>query len=401
VVIGPGIITAVADNDAGGIATYSVAASLFGYASLFLVLPMTLLLAITQEVGIRIAIVAQKGLGDLIRENFGIRWTILIFTLLFITNQAVVIQNIAGLRASLTIFNIPYLIFLPLIIALICFFLIKGSYKTIQKGFLFLVLFYFSYVFSAVRAHPDWKMAFLNTLWPQETTFSPLYIFTLIAVLGTTITAWGQFFIHSYVLDKRLDIESLKFERFEVYLGAFITNFFSFMIMVAVAATLFKYGIVISKAEEAALAIRPFAGDLAFVFFSLGLFVASILGASIVPLSTAYAFSEFFGFERSLDKSFSQSKIFYTFLIIQLVIGFFAVSFPNSSLFKITLYADFLNGAMLPLIFFFLIRFANSDELLGKHKNSSFQNLVLYASAIVIGISVVFTIISRFVLKLG
>lgn len=397
-VLGPGIITAIADNDAGGIATYSVAASLYGYASRFLLLPEALLLAVTQEIGARIAIVTRKGLGDLIRERFGIRWSIFIFVLLFTTNQGVVIQNITGLKAALKLFGLPYQIFLPFIILLIWIFLLKGSYKTIQRGFLLLTLFYFAYFFSAVQSHPNWKLAIIDTFWPKDTTIDFPYLFARVAVLGTTITAWGQFFIHSYVRDKGIDVDKLKLEKMEIYFGAFVTYFFSFMLTVAVSATLFSHGIHVDSADSAALAIRPFAGDFAFILFSYGLFVASILGASIVPLATAYAFSEFFGFERSLDKSFSESRIFYIFLIIQLFLGFFIALFPNFTLFKLTLYADFLNGAMLPIIFFFLIKFANDKGIMGKHSNSKIDNIVLIGSTIVIILAVITTLVGRFIL---
>lgn len=399
-VLGPGIITAIADNDAGGIATYSVAASMYGYASRFLLLPEMFLLAVTQEIGARIAIVTRKGLGDLIRERFGIRWSLVIFLLLFFTNQAVVVQNITGLKAALVLFELPYQIVLPLLIVAIWFFLLKGTYKTIQRGFLFLTIFYFAYVVSAIQSKPNWSLAIVDTFWPVDVEMNFSYLFARIAVLGTTITVWGQFFIHSYVRDKGLDVDSLKVEKFEVYLGSFITTFFSWMIVIAVAATLYTHGVAVKSAEDAAAAIRPFAGDLAFTLFSYGLFVASILGAAIVPLATAYAFSEFFGFERSLDKSFSQSRIFYIFLVVQLLLGFFVALVPAFSLFRLTLYADFLNGAMLPIIFFFLIKFSNDRGLMGLHTNSRFDNVVLIGSTIVLSSVVVITFLGRFVFRI-
>jgi len=307
----------------------------------------------------------------------------------------VVIQNVTGIKAALTLFGLPYPIFLPIIIIGIWLFLLKGTYKTIQRGFLLLTLFYFAYFFSALQSHPDWKLAFANTLWPFDVKIDFSYFFTRVAVLGTTITVWGQFFIHSYVRDKGIDVDKLKFERLEVYIGAFITYFFSFMLTVAVSATLFNHGIQVQSAEDATLAIRPFAGDLAFALFSYGLLVASILGAAIVPLATAYAFSEFFGFERSLNKSFSQSKSFYIFLILQLVIGFLVAIIPEARLFKLTLYADFLNGAMLPIIFFFLIKFSNDTTIMGNHTNSRFDNIILIGSTLVIILAVGSTFVGR------
>lgn len=398
-VLGPGIVTAIADNDAGGIATYSVAASLFGYAALFLTIPSTLLLAVSQDIGAKIAIVNRKGLGDLIRERYGIRWSVIVFILLFITNQGVVIQNISGLNAALSLIDRRLEIALPFIIAAIWFFLMKGSYKSIQKAFILLTLFYFSYVLSAVQSKPDWKLSIINLFYPSQIQINIFYIFTMVAVLGTTVTAWGQFFISSYIRDKGIDPQKLRLERLEIYIGAIITNFFSFMIMIAVATTIFSKGIPIESAKDAALAIRPFASDLAFLLFSYGLFVASILGAAIVPLATAYAFSEFFGFERSLDKSFSESKIFYIFLIMQLLLGYFATLFPHSSLFQLTLYADFLNGAMLPVIFFFLFKFSNDASIMGKHKNNLFDNTILIGAIVIISLAVVISSIGKIFIR--
>lgn len=399
-VIGPGFITAIANNDAAGIATYSVAASLYGYSSRFLLIFEVLLLAVTQEIGARVAIVTRKGLGDLIRERYGIRWSIIIFALFFVSAQGVIVQNIAGLKAALNLFNLPYQLLLPVIIGAIWLFLLKGNYNTIQRGFLLLVVFYFAYIISAFKVNPDWKVAVEGLFWPVDTKLNLPFFFARIAVLGTTITAWGQFFIHSYVRDKGIDIGKMKFVKLEVYTGSILTNFISFMMVVAVVATLFKFGIRVDDAQDAALAIRPFAGDLAFVLFSYGLFVASVLGVAIVPLATAYAFSEFFGFERSLDKSFSQSKIFYIFLIIQLILGFAVTLIPDISLFNITLYANFINGAILPVIFYFLIKFANNRDMMGNYVNTKFQNIILVVSTVVIIIAVLVTFLGTFIFKL-
>lgn len=396
-VLGPGVITAIANNDASGIATYSVSASLYGFSSRFLLVLDILLLAVTQEIGARVAIVTRKGLGDLIREQFGIRWSVLVFFLLFISSQAVVVQNITGLKSALTLVGLPYQLFLPIIIAMIWFFLLKGNYDVIQKGFLLLALFYFAYIISAVQSSPDWSQVLLNSFWPVDRQIDFPFLFARIAVLGTTITAWGQFFIHSYVRDKGLDVDKLKYEKFEVYLGSVITNFISLMVVVAVATTVYSHGIVIHSAEDAANALRPFAGELSYIVFSYGLFVASVLGAAIVPLSTAYAFSEFFGFERSLEKSFSQSKIFYTFLIIQLLFAFLIALVPSARLFEITLYANFINGAILPFIFFFLIKFSNDSVIMGKYKNTRFDNIVLIGSTIIVGVAIVVTFIGSVV----
>jgi len=400
-VLGPGIITAVADNDAGGVATYTVAAATFGMASQFLVIPETLILAVTQEIGARIAIVTKKGLGDLIRERYGVGLSLMIFVLYFITNQGVVLQNVSGLKAAFQLFNVHWQLFLILTCLLLIFFVTVFNYKKLQRLFLVMVIFYISYIFSAILAKPNWVEAVRESfIWPQKINiFDLTFWFSRIAVLGTTITAWGQFFVHSYIIDKKLDVRHLKYERFEVYLGAFLTNFFSWMMSVAVAYTLFTHGIKVTDGYTAALAIKPFAGEAAFLFFAVGLFAASILGLTIVPLATAYVFAEIFGYEGSLDASFAKGKLFYGFFIIQILMGLLVALFPQTSLFKLTLYVDFLNGAILPVIFYFLVKFSEDKEIMGKYVISGFSRFLVRASAIVISILVFLTFFGK-ILKL-
>jgi len=396
-VLGPGIITAVADNDAGGVATYTVAAAMYGMASQFLIIPETLILAVTQEIGARIAIVTKKGLGDLIRERYGVGLSLLIFVLYFITNQGVVLQNVSGLKAAFQLFNLHWQLFLILTCLLLIFFVTVFNYKKLQRLFLIMVIFYISYIMSAVLVKPNWLEAVRESfVWPTKVNlFDLTFWFSRIAVLGTTITAWGQFFVHSYIIDKKLDVRHLKYERFEVYLGAFLTNFFSWMMSVAVAYTLFIHGIKVNDGYTAALAIKPFAGEMAFLFFAVGLFAASILGLTIVPLATAYVFAEIFGYEGSLDASFSKGKLFYGFFIIQILIGLLVALFPQTSLFKLTLYVDFLNGAMLPIIFYFLVKFAEDEKIMGKYVISGFSRLLVRGSTIVIFLLVILTFFGK------
>jgi len=400
-VLGPGIVTAVADNDAGGVATYTVAASMYGMASQFLVIPETLILAVTQEIGARIAMVTKKGLGDLIRERYGVSVSLLIFVWYFITNQGVVLQNISGLKAAFQLFNVNWQWFLILTCLLLIFFVIFFDYKKLQRVFLIMIIFYLSYIFSAILAKPNWAEAARESfIWPTKINiFDLTFWFSRIAVLGTTITAWGQFFIHSYIIDKKLDVRHLKYERLEIFVGAFLTNFFSWMMAIAVTYTLFVNNVKVTDGYTAALAIKPFAGEAAFLFFAIGLFAASILGLTIVPLATAYVFAEIFGYEGSLDASFSKGKLFYGFFIIQILMGLFLALFPQTSLFKLTLYVDFLNGAMLPVIFYFLVKFSEDEEIMGKYVTSGFYRFLLRGSAIVISILVVLTFFGK-ILKL-
>ena len=400
-VLVPGMVMAVADNDAGGVATYTVAASMYGMASQFLVIPETLILAVTQEIGARIAMVTKKGLGDLIRERYGVSVSLLIFVWYFITNQGVVLQNISGLKAAFQVFNVNWRLFLILTCLLLIFFVIFFDYKKLQRVFLIMIIFYLSYIFSAILAKPNWAEAVRESfIWPTKINiFDLTFWFSKIAVLGTTITAWGQFFVHSYIIDKKLDVRHLKYERLEIFIGAFLTKFFSWMMAVAVTYTLFVHGIKVTDGYTAALAIKPFAGEAAFLFFAIGLFAASILGLTIVPLATAYVFSEIFGYEGSLDASFSKGKLFYGFFIIQILMGLFLALFPQTSLFKLTLYVDFLNGAMLPVIFYFLVKFSEDKEIMGKYVISGFYRFLVRGSAIVISILVILTFFGK-ILKL-
>lgn len=382
-IVGPGVITAFADNDAAGVATYSVSAATFGYRMLIITIPMTILLAVTQEIGARIAIVAEKGLADLIRERFGVKIALFMYCLLFVVNMAVVVQNVSGIKSALILFGLNPSFFLPAIVIGLFLFVVLARYSFIERFFFILIGFYATYVISAWLAEPDWTLAAQSLIVPAG-PYTPNFLYTAVAVLGTTITAWGQFFINSYVKDKRIGIEHLKYNRLEIYIGAILTDTFSFFMMVAVAATLFVNNIRITSAADAALAIQPFAGDLAGILFGAGLLVAGMLGCIIVPMTTAYAFSEFFGFSGSLDEKFRESKQFYTTLLIQLAIGLFITMLPNLSLFRITLVGNFINGIILPVIFYFLYQFANNSAIMGNYTNSKFQNWLLVGSAVII-----------------
>ncbi|MDR3642269.1 MAG: divalent metal cation transporter [Candidatus Doudnabacteria bacterium] len=403
-VAGPGLITAMADNDAGGVATYSVAAALYGMSSQYFIILTTVLLAVTQEIGARIAIVTGSGLGDLIREHYGVRTAVFLFIAYFVVNQGVVLQDVTGLKSSIQLLDtVPWLPW-ELVLILSCLLLIALviilNYKNLQRIFLITILFYATYIFSAVLSHPNWGQAIKLSLFvPERAYITNLhYWFTLIAVLGTTVTAWGQFFVHSYIADKGLKPEHLNQEKAEVYSGAILTNFFSWMIAIAVTYTVFVNHKVITDAATAALAIRPLAGDLSYGLFAVGLLAASFLGLTIVPLATAYVFTELFGYERTLNASFLKGKVFYSFFIVQILIGLIVALFPKINLFGLTLYADYLNGAMVPVIFYFLIRFSESPEIMGaRYITRGFSKWFLRISAVAITIAVTATVIGGLV----
>jgi len=404
-VLGPGLITAVADNDAGGVATYTVAAAMYGMSSQYFVILTTVLLAVTQEIGARIAIVTGSGLGDLIREHYGVKVAVFLFIAYFVVNQGVVLQNVTGLKSAIQLFGLPWqplLIFACLLLVALVIFL---NYKNLQRIFLVTIVFYATYIFSAFLSQPDWAEAIKRSvILPQREFLTDFkYWFALIAVFGTTVTAWGQFFVHSYIADKGLKPEHLKQEKAEVYLGAILTNVFSWMIAIAVTYTLFINGTSIEGADAAktaALAIRPVAGELAYGLFAVGLLAASFLGLTIVPLATAYVFTEFFGYERTLNASFGKGRVFYTFFILQIALGLLMALIPQINLFGLTLYADYLNGALVPIIFYFLIRFSEDKQIMGeKYITRGFSSWFLRLSAIVIAFAVVATTFGRIFVK--
>jgi NRAMP (natural resistance-associated macrophage protein)-like metal ion transporter len=392
--MGPGLVTAFADNDAGGVATYSVAAGKFGYQILITLIPITVVLFITQEIGARIALASGKGLADLIRERLGITVSLLVLLMVFVVNFGVILQDMSGLKSALQLFGFDYRIYLPLLLVFLFFFLVKSSYKKTERLFFVLILFYLSYLFSAVLVKPDWGHVFKSIVIPQGKLSFDL-IYTSVAVLGTTVTAWGQFVIASSIKDKKLTASDMKVSQFEVVAAAVISNTFTMFMMVAVAATIFTQGLHIGDAAEAAVAIRPLAGDLAGVLFGVGLLVAGFLGCAIVPLSTAYMYSELFGYEGSLDHGLQKSKFFYGFFVFQILLAAIFVMQPGFSLFQITLYADFLNGFILPIIFYFLYRFANNADIMGKYKNTKMQNIVLISCGIVVTLAVLFGLIGK------
>lgn len=397
-VIGPGLITAVADNDAGGVATYTVAASLYGMASQYLIIPTTLLLALTQYVGSKISIITGKGLGELIRERYGVRVAVFVFIFYFLVNQGVVLQNVSGLKASLQLFNLPWQPALIAACLLLVILIVRLSYNKLQRIFLFMILFYLAYVVSALLAGPNWHEAIQESLIkPRHVSFlDTTYWFSLIAVLGTTITAWGQFFVSSFIVDKGLTAKDLKMERIEIFSSAILTNFFSWMIALSVTYTIFVHAIPITGAYDAALAIKPFAGQFASILFAAGLFGASLLGLSIVPLATSYVFTEMFGYERTLNANFKKGRPFYVLFIVQIIIGLVAALLPKTNLFGITLYADYLNGAMLPVIFYFLIKFSEDKLLMNGHASGKVLGFLIRAAALIIMVAVAATFFKRF-----
>lgn len=400
-VFGPATITAMADNDAGGVATYSIAGAKLGYPILFPLLLITVLLAVTQEMGMRLTVVTRKGLADLIREKYGVKAAMFIFFCLLIANLGTLVTELSAVKTTSAMLRLPAIPSVIAIVFLSFVFITRGSYKLTQNIMLLASLFFLSYIISAVSARPDWGLALGNLVYPHGVEFTPAYwkdyLVIGMGVLGTTITPWGQFFISSFAYDKKIEKGKVNFSQLETYWGAFLTDFFSFFMIVATAATLFVHNIPLETGEQAALAIKPFAGELAGTLFAVGILNAGFMGLVIVSLSTAYAFAEFFGLSGSLDDSFQKSKTFYILYIVQLVIALLIGLLPGVSLFKLAVATQTLNAVMLPLVFYFLIRLTNSQALMGNFANTPFQKYFSIACTVLIVIASVSTLVLIFV----
>lgn len=392
-VLGPSVITTMAGNDGAGVITYSYAGAKLGYAALFTLPILTILYGVTQEMGSRAAIVTGKGLGDLIRERFGVRIALLIFATILIANFGTLLTDVSALKTAAEMLNIPVL---PFIITTIifCFWLVTFTkYEKSQKIFLTGIVFYISYIVSAVMGKPEWTKAATSLAIPQESILDTNYLIISIAVLGTTITPWGQFFVQSYMKDKNVSISRLSYAKLEAYAGAFISNFFTFFIMMATAATLYIHKIPMDSGDKAALAIKPFAGEFAGFLFAIGLVNAAIIGIIIVSLTSAYAFTEFFGFTGSLDKPYQKGKPFYINFLFNIIAATILVLTPWFPLFKIVLYTQSLNGILLPIFFYFILKIVNDKELMGKHVNGRTYNIFAIGSTIFIAIAAITAVI--------
>lgn len=391
-IVGPGLISATADNDAGGITTYSIVGAHFGYTLLWAIFVTTFILAITQEMGARLGVVTGKGLAALIREHFGVRLTVCAMLVMMVANLGTIASEFAGIAASFELVGISKFIVVPAFALIVWLVLYKGSFKVAERVFLTFALFYLVYVVSGFAVRPDWGEA-LRALVAPSFSLNSAYLFALIALIGTTITPWGQFFIQSYVVDKGLSVKEYRYEKMEVFFGAFLTNLISFFIIITTANTLFRGGIRITSAYDAALALKPIAGNFAQILFAVGLFAASLLGAFILPTATSYAVCEAFGWENGFDRTWKEAKAFYGFILFLIVSGALVVLIPHISLIKIMLFAQGANGILLPVILIYLMRLVNNKEIMGHYTNNRVYNTIAWGSIIgVIGVTIVLVV---------
>jgi len=382
-VVGPGFITAVVDNDSGGILTYSQAGAQFGYLPLWTLLPITVLLIIAQEMCSRMGAVTGKGLSDLIREEYGLRITFVMMALLVIVNLTNVMSEFAGVASSLELFHISRYISVPLAAVAVWFLVVKGNYQSVEKIFLFACVLYVTYVISGFLVQPDWKEAAIYSVKPVL-LLQPAYLYMLIGMVGTTIAPWMQFYLQAAVVEKGVTAKEYAESRIEVIVGCVMTSVIAFFIIVACAGAIYRVQPrEIHDAAEAALGLKPF-GQYAFLLFSAGLFNASIFAACILPLSTAYTVCEGLGFESGVNKKISEAPIFYFLYTLLIVVGAGVVLLPKFPLVRMILWSQVLNGMLLPFILIFMILLINKKELMGEWSNPKWFNFVSWVAAVVI-----------------
>jgi Mn2+/Fe2+ NRAMP family transporter len=391
-VVGPGFITANVDNDAGGIYTYSFAGAQFGHLLLWTMIPITLALIVVQEICARMGAVTGKGLSDLIREEFGLRVTFFMMIGILITNFGNVVAEFAGIAGSLELFGLSRYRTVPVCAVIVWLIVVKGQYKSVEKVFLAASFFYVTYILAGILAKPAWIDALVATVKPPQRAMflHQDYLYMVIAVVGTTIAPWMQFYLQSSIVEKGVSKRQYAASKLDVISGCIFTDVVAWFIIVACAATLYVHGYHnISDAKDAAQALRPLAGDYAYILFAMGLFNASLFAASILPLSTAYTVCEGLGFESGVDKKFGEAPVFYWLYTILIIAGAGVILTPNLPLVKITVLSQVVNGAVLPFVLIFMLLLVNKKSLMGEYVNSRLFNVIAWATTVImIGLTV-------------
>ncbi|MCG6552963.1 MAG: Nramp family divalent metal transporter [Candidatus Magnetominusculus sp. LBB02] len=394
-IIGPGIITANVDNDAGGITTYSIAGAHYGYSLLWSLIPITVALIVVQEMSARMGAVTGKGLAELIRENYGVKVTFWLMLFLAITDIGNTAAEFAGWAASNEIFGLNKYISVPLGALIVWLFIVKGTYRVVEITFLILCVVYLVYIPAAFLAKPDWAMVATETVRPSF-RFDTGYIVTLIGVVGTTIAPWMQFYLQSSIVEKGVKKENYWASRIDVIFGCFMTDIIALFIIVACGATLYKAGIHIESASDAAVSLKPIAGNYASLLFAVGLANASLFSASILPLATAYYICEGMGFEAGINKTFREAPIFMSLYTIFIVIGALIVLFPRIPLIAIMWISQVVNGVMLPFVLFFMLMLINKKEIMGDYINKGAFNAIAWTTTVVMCVLTLMFVVSMF-----
>lgn len=387
-VMGPGIITANVDNDAGGITTYSLAGAQFGYNLLWTFIPMIIALAVIQEMGVRMGIVSGKGLADLIREKVGIKLTFIMMIALLIANFGNVLAEFSGIAVSTGIFGIPTFVALPLAALFVWLLVVKGNYKSVEKVFLLASALYLSYIVAGYLAQPDWALAAKSMLIPQI-SLDTAYITMVIGMVGTTIAPWMMFYIQSSVVEKGITLQNLKYSKIDAIFGAIVVNIVAFFIVVACAATINANGIQVNNVADVSSALAPLAGQYASILFALGFLNASLFAASILPLSTAYYVCESLGVEAGVNKGFREAPVFHGLYLGLIILAVIIISIPNVPLLMILFLSQVANGILLPFVLIFMLLIINDKKIMGEYVNSRVFNIIAILTAIIVmGLSI-------------
>ncbi|HET9741525.1 MAG TPA: Nramp family divalent metal transporter [Terriglobales bacterium] len=395
-VFGPGFITANVDNDVGGILTYSQAGAKFGYTLLWTLIPTTIALIVVQEMAARMGAVTGKGLADLIREEFGLRMTVFTMLILGIADFGNIAAEFAGLASGMGIFAVSKYIAVPIGAALVWIVVVQGTYRPVEKILIFFSFIYFTYIASALYAHPSWSSAIHNTFVPAVNKSSEYLIMT-IGLVGTTITPWMQFYLQASIVEKGIGKREYRLSKWDVVLGCIVTDLVAFFIVVACAATLYVTGQHnIDDAAQAAVALRPLVGQFASLLFAVGLVNAALLSAAILPLATAYNICEGLGVESGINKRPSEAPVFYGLYTFLIAGGAAFVLIPQIPLIKLILYSQVLNGVLIPFVVLFMLRLVNRADIMGKYRNSTLANIIAWTTSavmIVLAIGLVITLL--------
>ena len=381
-VLGPGIITASVDNDAGGIATYSIAGAHFGYALLWTLIPITVALIVVQEMVARMGVVTGKTLADLIREKFGVRPTFYLLVALVLANLGNTVAEFAGWASAWEIFGVSKYLSVPVGAAVVWFLVVKGTYRVVEKIFLAACLIFFAYPVAAYLARPD-GAAVAHSLVVPDIRLDAGYVTMLIGLFGATIAPWMQFYLQSAVVEKNLQVEEYPLTRADVIFGCFVTDIVALSIIVACGATLYVSGVRIEDAKDAAMALAPLAGKNASFLFAFGLANASLFAASILPLATAYCVCEGMGWESGVDKDFRTAPQFFWLYTGLIVLGGALVLYPRAPLILIMYFSQVANGVLLPFVLLFMLKLINDRELMGEHVNSKAFNGIAWTTTVV------------------
>jgi NRAMP (natural resistance-associated macrophage protein)-like metal ion transporter len=396
-VLGPGIITANVDNDPGGILTYSQAGAKFGYGLLWTIIPTLIALIVVQEMAARMGAITGKGLSDLIREEFGLRATFFTMIVFGLADLGTIAAEFAGVASGMSLFGVSKYVRVPVAAVLVWALIVFGSYQPVERLLLVFSVIYLAYPISAFMARPDWSVVLHQSVVPGR-FHSSEYFVMVVGLIGTTITPWMQFYLQASIVEKGVTEKEYRLSRWDVIAGCFMTQIVTFFIVVACGATLYVNGIHnIEDAAEAALALKPFAGQFASVLFGVGLVNAGLLSAAILPLATTYNICEGLGFESGINSRLSEAPTFYSIYTLLVIFGAGVVLIPGMPLIRLILLSQVANGVLLPFILFYMLKLVNRHDLMGRHTNSRIANVIAISTSIImviLTVAMVWTTIS-------